>query len=369
MHVARITDSEGNLIKNDDGTIMRIDASKFKTKEDAKEFINNLSNELGINNLSYCCGYGDCRATVHFRTDIEKVAGKKSRARPAAWISDNIKSHEIGCPGPVNYNHEHISHNGLSLTEAIMTEGEYILLHLNMDLGVRTAPQFNQASGADTEDIKWRKTHKTCHSYFPIDTLEHFTSTISQIYREGKRPALDKIQIAYEGLCPPFANFIVRNNVNDRMNLINRLKAKADHKNIYPSQYNDSSDFVFGSPRLVFFEAAQTAQKSEHPNKKKRARGWRHNVGDGRKVYDQLALQKTSLTVQDFFPHGAIVLARPFIHKHQNENFPILHWSIEGEGNIDLNPSSEITKILCWNGRNHPPSQPHHRQLTMELRP
>ena len=367
MHVARITDSEGNLIKNDDGTIMRIQASEFKTKKDAKQFLKDLSQKLGKDDLSYCCGYGDCRATVHFRKEIEKAAGKKSRARPAAWVSDDVKSHDIGCPGPVNYNHEHIAHNGLSLAEAIMTEDEYILLHLNMDLGVRTAPQFNQASGKDTEDIKWRKQHQTRHSYFAIDTLDQLTKTISQIYREGKRPALDRIQIAYEGLCPPLSRFIVRNDAHDRMHLINVLREKAEHKKQCPSQYNDNSDFIFGSPRLVFFEAAQTIQGSEHPKNKKRARGWRHDVGDGRKVYDQIYLQKTGLTSEDFFPHGALVLARPFIPKNQNENFPMLHWSIEGEENINLDSSSEITHILCWHGRNYPPHQPRARQYELHI--
>ena len=342
MHAARITDSEGNLIKNDDGTIMRIEASKFKTKEDAKEFLNNLSNKLDIDGLSYCCGYGDCRATVHFRKKIEKASGKKSKTRPAAWISDDVKSHDIGCPGPVNYHHEHIPHNGLSLTEAIMTDGEYILLHLNMDLDVRTAPQFNSASGQETEDIKWRKTNQNHHSYFAIETLEKLTKTISQIYREGKRPALDRIQIAYEGLCPPLSRFIVRNDAHDRIQLIEILKNKAEDKNNNLHHYKDKSDFVFGSPRLVFFEAAQTVQKSQHPEKKKRARGWRHDVGDGRTTYDQIGLQKTGFTADDFFPHGALIIARPFVHKNFNENFPIVHWSIESESNIDLDPSSEV---------------------------
>ncbi len=346
---------------------MRIEASKFKTKEDAKKILNNLSNKLGIGELSYCCGYGDCRATVHFRKEIEKASGKKSKARPAAWVSDDVKSHDIGCPGPVNYHHEHIPHNGLSLAEAIMTEGEHILLHLNMDLGVRTVPQFNQASGTDTEDIKWRKINQNHHSYFPIDTLDQLANTISQIYREGKRPALDRIQIAYEGLCPPLSRFIVRNDAHDRMQLIETLMDKAIHKKEHPKQYNDDSDFVFGSPRLVFFEAAQTVQKSQHPEKKKRARGWRHDVGDGRTTYDQIGLQKTGLTADDFFPHGALIIARPFVHKNFNENFPIVHWSIEGESNIDLDPSSEMEKILCWHGRNHPPRQPRARQYELHI--
>lgn len=369
MHTARITDKDGNLIKDDNGTIIRIEASKFKTKEDAKRFLKDLSHKTGIDDLSYCCGYGDCRATVHFRKEIEKAAGKKSKSRPAAWVSDNIKSHDIGCPGPVNYNHEHIPHNELNLAEAIMTEGEYILLHLNMDLGVRTAPQFNQASGKDTEDIKWRKQNQTNHSYFAIDTLDQLTKTISQIYHDGKRPALDRIQIAYEGLCPPLSHFIVRNNANDRMQLIKILNDKAKDKNTNPSRYNDNSDFVFGSPRLVFFEAAQTQAKSQHPTNKKRARGWRHDIGDGRTTYDQIGLQKTGLTADDLFPHGALIIARPFIHKDQNPDYPVVHWSIEGESNIDLDPSPEITKILCWSGRNHPPRQPRNRQLTMDLHP
>ena len=52
-----------------------------------KKFSITYQNKLGIGELSYCCGYGDCRATVHFRKEIEKASGKKSKARPAAWVS------------------------------------------------------------------------------------------------------------------------------------------------------------------------------------------------------------------------------------------------------------------------------------------
>lgn len=358
MQSARITDNHGNLLTNENGGIVKIPASRLGTKEKARAYLDNLKERHGNTDLNFCCAYGACRASVHFRKASEMVAGTRSRSRNAAWISDDVNAHVANCPGPHEVDINHLPHNELTVEQAARKHGEAIVVHLNIQLGeTPLKAKYNKAGGLQPADVKFRKENPTSHSYFPVSSLQELTDILSKVLITSNIDGLNRVHIAHEGSLTALSQFIVRNDAKDRMQI---LYGRGEDRGLYNAasvkkQYyiKEGGDCVFGSPRLVMFEAPEHQKLIiRRDGNLKRANGWRHDVGDGRRVvYDQLNLAKTNLTYHDLFPNGAVVLARPFIHKDQNHNYPAVHWSIESEENICLNSPKEIIKLLCWNGQ------------------
>lgn len=374
MRYARIIDAQGRFLTNDNDLVIRVDSTRFKDGVEAKKYLKQLESSTGKAGLQYCCSYGACKCAVHFRSESKIVSGKKSEARGATWVSNNIQNHLTNCPGPSERGFAHLPHNGLSLSNAIATSGEQILFHLNIDLETKSKEPFNKSAVAQTDDVKWRKANAENHSYYAVSSLSQLSTSITQIIREGGKEALLRTRIAHEGLIPRLQQFIVRNNVVDRMRIIEGengnggLRFKANLMERHSIRNSRDNQYVFGAPRLLMFEAAQTYDLSMHL-KPQRVKGWRYEVMDKseRRVYDQLNLQKTGLMVDDFYPNGAIVLARPFIEIGQDPQTPVLHWSIQSEHNIDLNPSPEMIKLLCWHGQNVPQTPRPPKQLRLAL--
>ena len=350
------------------GKEIRIQNDSFQSSDQAKDYLKDLETEYGVTGPRYCCSHGQCKAEVHFSKKVERASGKRSNGRDSTWVSNDVKTHAKGCPGPQERHRIPIAHNGLSLAEAIAKKDELIVLHLNMELGHKTAQsQFDRSTKNETEDERWRKQHSDQHSCFPNRTLEELCHNLAQIVRQSGnsiKATLKRTYITHEGAIMPLSDFIVRNNGRNRLGILEGepgrpgLYTRADWRRRY-AIHSDEVPFVFGFPRLVFFEAAP-AQYPKHDNPK-RVNGWRYSIeGDKRQrvIHDQLNLSRTGLIADDLFPAGALILARPYIHQDQNSDRPIVHWSIESEDNINLRPRAEITKILCWNGQNIPKTKP-----------
>jgi len=363
MEFTRLIDGDGNFVMSQKYPDMpvRIRATQFETKSDAKEFLQDIEAKTGFSNLQFCCGYGECKSPVFYRSKKDKVAGKKNRARRQTWVSKDINDHLDNCNGPNEQHYEGIPHNGLTLSHAIAKKGEFILFHLNIELEKNRASykSFNTASKFKTKDMIWRKENSDKHSYYNISTFSDFSNAIAQIITEGDIDALKRTRIAYEGRLYPLREFIVRNNYFDRMNIIegetgtSGLKGRAE---IQSQHCNCTNKWITGAPRLLLFEAAQSKQLLHHPNSEKSVvRGHRHMLPDGRTVFDQLHFEKSDIDPSDFFPNGALVIAIPFIHREQAKNKPMVHWSIISNEQIDFNPPSELLKILCSGGKNIPP--------------
>ena len=196
--------------------------------------------------------------------------------------------------------------------------------------------------------------------------MAELTSKISQIYTQGDKEALRRTKIAHEGWLIRLEDFIVRNNAENRLAIIDGLKAKAQRQIHCGTRHPRHDAFVFDRPYLVMFESAQNDAMAKHPTKQQNVRGWRYEVQPEVQVYDQLHLNKTGLAERDISMSGALVLARPFIPVQQNPKYPMVHWSVQNEDNIELSPSAEIIKILCWNGQ-HIPQSRKARQLKLDL--
>jgi len=182
MKYARIIDENGDFYFDPNtGAPLRIPATKFETSEQAKAFLSKLEKQNGISGLRYCCGHGSCKSEVHFRKEIPKVAGTKSRARPQTWVSSDVDDHKPGCPGPSEQDFDHLPHNGLTLSHAIATQGEQILFHLNIEFERSTKSEFGRATLPQTEDVKWRKANADNHSYFASSDPAQLTRCLTQI--------------------------------------------------------------------------------------------------------------------------------------------------------------------------------------------
>ncbi len=369
MKYARIVTPDGSfLTDSQSGIEVRLPSERFKTGEDARAFLQSIEQKRGLNGLKFCCSHESCTAEVHFSKEVKRASGKRSKGREATWVSNNVKDHITKCPGPSERAKAYIPHNGLHIQKAAEKLDELIILRLNMELGYKSAKsQFKK----ETEDEKWRKDRTDHHSCFPCVTMQDFSETLKNIVQFGGKNALQRTYITHEGIIIPLSEFIVRNNGRDRLDILDGkpgapgLYTKAEWRKRH-SIFSDDGPFVFGFPRLVFFEAAQTRYKP-HDNPK-RVNGWRYVIENDKRervTYDQLNLSRTGFVADDFFPKGGAVLARPFIHQDQNSDYPVVHWSIEGEENIDRSPSYEITKILCWNGQNIPTRTP--RQMALDL--
>jgi|GEM_PF-3632780 len=345
----------------------------------AQKYLQQLEAKIGKSGLEFCCSHGECKSSVHFRKEVEKVTGKRILTRPQTWVSNDVNDHKVGCPGPSEQDFDHLPHNGLSLSNAIVTRDETILFHLNIELGQRARRQFNTASLKNSADVQWRKDNPSSHSYFAVTDLQILSKNIAQIINQGGLDALMRTKIAHEGKIFPLQKFIVRNNAINRMEIIEGENGLSGLRRRGQLQANHSiknphgGNWVYGEPRLFMFEAAQTVQQGEHPNGKSAVRGHRYDTGDGRTVFDQLQLQKTDLKASDFYPQGALVLAIPFIHPDQKSEYPMVHWSIKSADQIDFDPPKDLFRILCKNGRNIPKMkvQPHKDpcQMRMDLRP
>lgn len=357
MKYARVKDANNNLVLGNNGAPLCIEATKFQTQTDAIAFLKTLQTDKN-NTLFFCCGHGSCRCGVHFRKEIKKVGGKKIRRKDQTWVSDSIAGHVSNCDGLIEYNPSQIKHNGLSLNDAALNPDEKILFHLNIDTGETAVKAFNRNSLADTADVRWRKQNQSTHSYYSVNTLSEFLNNIAKVLQISGKQGLERIYIAHEGRCTPLKSFIVRNNAEDRMNILEGdegLYAKAQRRN--DSALQSRNQWVFGHARLIMFEAAQRPELGLKADQNtKRINGWRYQTSENppRSVYDQLNLSKTQFENADLFPNGAAVLAVPFIHQHQNVEFPIIHWSIKNNDNIETSPPKEIVKILCWKGQNIP---------------
>ena len=367
MRNARIVDQNGNFIVGEDGRSLIIPSSRFAAGEDAKAYLERLQEQRDLTELQYCCSHGNCKAPVHFRKGKKKTAGRSSLSTDPVWISNDLEQHGYGCPVPHQESHiHHLPHNGLSLSNAANTYGEMILFHLNMDLGISPKEGFNGAALSGTNDREWRQAHGHCHSYFAISSLSDLSKAIATVFREAGKEGLQRIHVAHEGTLLPLKDFIVRNKAEDRMKIIDCLRYKADLRARHSIGASDSS-FIFGRPYILFFEAAQTADMAfRRDGNSQRVNGWRYELqdGSGRKVYDQLNLQKTGYTVGDFSSSGALVLARPGIPVNQNPEYPMLIWSIQGPDNVQFEPPKEVVKMLCWHGP-HIPFQRRQKRLAL----
>ena len=127
------------------------------------------------------------------------------------------------------------------------------------------------------------------------------------------------------------------------------LRFRAELNERHNIRNSHGENFVFGEPRLLMFEAPEKYNDLFHPNGKSVACGHRYDTGDGRQVHDRLDLRKTDLSVENFSPNGALVLAVPFIHPNQKSEYPIMHWSVKSIDQIDFDPPAEMIKMLCWN--------------------
>lgn len=361
MKYARIIDSQGNLLKNGQGGIIKIPATQFGTKKDAQAYLETLQQKTGKNDLRFCCSYGACCASVHFRKASDMTTGTRARARTAAWVSDNVKDHLPNCPGPDDIDINHLPHNGLTIQDAALKQNETILIHLNIELGVRAKAAFDRKNHRQTADVKFRTDNPNSHSYFSVSSLAKLSDIIATVAKNAGKDGLERIKIAHEGSLPPLSKFIVRNNAKDRMKILDGYGDDRGlyNKALFRKKYPQHSDYVFGPPRLLIFEAPQAyrqiLKRDENPL---RANGWRYDVGDGRVVYDQLNLRNVGVQAPQLFPNGALVIAKPFIHKDANPDYPIIHWSIQGPDNIQQSPPAEVIKALCWYGQHIPNGQP-----------
>ena len=286
----------------------------------------------------------------------------------------NITDHIKGCYGPSEKSYSNVPHNGLSLSDAIKKPDELILFHLNVEFGKRSKNHFNSSSQPNSQDVQWRKDNQSRHSYFSVSDLKTFANNLSKITDEGGKQALLRTRIAYEGKIYPLQKFIVRNNARDRLNIIEGENGKGGLK--YRGELNErhsikspfGDNFVYGEPRLVVFEAAQTLEMARHPDGKNVVRGHRYKSSDGRTVFDQLHFNNSGLTPDQFIPNGGLILAIPFIHPKQNTNHPIVHWSIKSDQQVVFAPPKEVVKILCWDGQNIPqipPKKPVQKTLNL----
>jgi hypothetical protein len=373
MKYARVIDSKGQfLIDPLTGRQLMVNSDQFKTGDDAKSYLEKIESKGQETGLSYCCSHGQCKSSIHFRKEAKMVSGQKSRGWGQTWVSDNIKDHVSGCPGPQERSNDHIPHNGYSIEEAASNPEEFILLHLNIDLGVKNSQSsFNRCSDQKTEVDQWRQRQAESHSYFSITSLTELSDFLSKAMRSSQGaynaygPVLNRVKIAHEGKPTDLKKFIIRNNVDDRLQLQQDLQRKAMCRSQIRSRHSithTGGQWIKGSPHLLFFESANTLEFMNHPKNRDRARGRRYQSEEGT-IFDQLFLRNTGLQVNDLFPKGALVLAVPFIH--QDSKASVIGWDIRSAGNIDLEPNAEVTKLLCWKGQYIPPQRP--TQMRLEI--
>jgi hypothetical protein len=347
MKTARILLPKGGFVKYTGYEDRLVRSRQFATREESQAFLRDLEKQLGVEGLSFCCPHGQCRAIVHFREASSKTKGSRLGAKPQSWVSNRVKDHIPGCEGPVTFDFQNLPHNNLSIDEAASIDGEVIIIHLNIETGERRKLKgsFSKHIGEKNEALEWRRNNPKRHSYFSASSLQELSRLISRAFEIGSIAALKRIKIVHEaGQMTPLKEFIIRNRAKDRLALKSELIKRT------PAHWEAK---VHGPPRLVMLEMPEQFGHSVHPNHADRVRGFIYP--DGRKnVRDQFYLGRTDLTAASFYPHGALILATPFVYPKERGGTSYIHWNVESAENIDMSPDMNIEQILCWKGMRRP---------------